>query len=172
MASGWQAWRFSMDASEKSLRKWLAWLLEGGGAHVDFERAVKGLPPKLRGARASGLPHTPWQLLEHMRIAQRDILDFSRNPKYAAMAWPDDYWPQSDAPARGAWKKSIRQFRDDLAAMRKLVTSARTDLHAPIPWGDGQTVLREALLVADHNAYHLGQLVLVRRALGAWTDQA
>ncbi len=157
-----------MDASEKSLRKWMAWLLDGGGAHVDFDTAIKGLPSKLRGARAHGLPHTSWQLLEHMRLAQWDILDFCRNPKYQARQWPEEYWPKSAAPGRGEGDKSVRQFKDDLAAMRRLVTSARTDLHAPIAWGEGQTILREALLAADHNAYHLGQLVLVRRALGAW----
>jgi DinB superfamily len=160
-----------MNAEEKSLRKRLAWLLDGGGAHVDFDTAVNGLPTKLRGARAPGLPHTPWQLLEHMRIAQRDILDFSRNPKYQAMTWPEGYWPKNEAPGRGEWEKSVRAFKDDLAAIRKLVTSARTDLHAPIPWGEGQTILREALLVADHNAYHLGQLLDLRRLLGAWPEE-
>ena len=154
-----------------ALRHWLDWLLAGGGAHAGFEAAVRGLAPKLRGAKASGLPHTPWQLLEHMRAAQWDILDFSRNPKYKPLRWPDDYWPKSEAPRRGEWEKSARRFRADLAAMRKLITNPRTDLDAPIAWGDGQTLLREALLVADHNAYHLGQLVLVRRALGAWKPE-
>ncbi len=156
-----------MDSSEKSLRKWLAWLLEAGGAHVDFDTTVRGLPPKLRGARAPGLPHTPWQLLEHMRLAQWDILDFSRNPKYESLEFPEDYWPKSEVPARGEWEKSVRAFHTDLQAMIKLVKNPRTDLHAQIPWGDGQTILREALLSADHNAYHLGQLVQVRKALGA-----
>ncbi|MGI9102732.1 MAG: DinB family protein [Terriglobales bacterium] len=154
--------------SEQSLRKWLDWLLAGGGAHADFDAAVRGFPASLRGVRASGLPHTAWQLLEHMRIAQWDILDFSRNPKYKAMEWPEDYWPKTEGPPKGAWEKSVRQFRADLAAMRKLVKSPRTDLHAEIAWGGGQSILREALLMADHNAYHLGQLVLVRKALGAW----
>jgi hypothetical protein len=103
-----------------------------------------------------------------MRLAQWDILDFSRNPKYKSMAWPEGYWPKTEAPPAGGWEKSVRQFRADLAAMRKLVTNPKTDLHAPLPWGDGQTILREALLVADHNSYHLGQLILVRKALGAW----
>lgn len=157
------------NSSDKHpFRHWLDWLLAGGGAHAGFDAAVKGFPPKLRGARASGLPHTAWQLLEHMRLAQSDILDFSRNQKYKSLNWPDDYWPQREQPRAGEWEKSVRQFRADLAAMRKLVSDPRTDLNAPIPWGGGQTILREALLVADHNAYHLGQLVLVRRALGAW----
>ncbi|MGH9522432.1 MAG: DinB family protein [Terriglobales bacterium] len=155
-------------SNKDPLRHWLDWLLAGGGAHADFDAAVKGLPPKLRGARAAGLPHTPWQLLEHLRLAQWDILDFSRNPKYKPLNWPDDYWPKREAPRTGEWEKSVKQFRADLAAMRKLV--ALGDLNAPIPWGDGQTILREALLLADHNAYHVGQLVLVRRALGAWKE--
>ena len=153
---------------DASLRKWLDWLLAGGGAHVSFDDAFRGLPPKLRGAHAPGLEHTAWQLLEHMRIAQWDILDFSVNPKYKPMAWPAGYWPKTDAPPKGAWEKSVRNFRADLAAMRKLVKNPRTDLHAKLPWGEGQTILREALLLADHNAYHLGQLVLVRKAVGAW----
>jgi DinB superfamily len=154
--------------ADKSLRHWLDWLLSGGGAHAGFADAVRGLAPRLRGACPPSLPHTPWQLLEHMRLAQWDILDFSRNPKYKPLAFPEDYWPETEAPKAGAWDKSVRQFRADLSAMRKLVKDPKTDLHAPIPWGDGQTILREALLLADHNAYHIGQLVLVRRALGAW----
>jgi hypothetical protein len=114
------------------------------------------------------LPLTPWQLLEHIRIAQWDILDFSRNPKYESLSWPESYWPKSEAPARGEWEKSVTAFHADLEAMVKLVKNPRTDLHARIPWGDGQTILREALLIADHNAYHLGQLVQVRKVLGAW----
>jgi hypothetical protein len=157
-----------LNTADKSLRHWLDWLLKGGGAHADFDATAKGLPPKLRGARAVGLPHTCWQLLEHMRIAQWDILDFCVNPKYEAMAWPDDYWPKKEAPRRGEWEKSVRQCRADMRAMRKLVADSRTDLHARIAWGDGQTILREALLLADHNAYHLGQLVQLRKALGAW----
>jgi hypothetical protein len=159
-----------MDRCEKSLRHWLDWLLEGGGAHATFDDAVGGLPPKLRGVMPAGLPHTAWQLLEHMRIAQWDILDFSRNPKYKSKLWPESYWPKTDAPPAGAWEKSVRQFHYDLSAMRKLVKSPKTDLHAPISWGDGQTILREALLIADHNSYHVGQLILVRRALGAWKE--
>jgi hypothetical protein len=155
---------------ERSLRHWLDWLLIGKGAHADFDAAVRGLPAKLRGARPAGLPHTPWQLLEHMRIAQWDILDFSRNPKYKSLPWPEGYWPKRDTPRPREWEASVRKFRADLAAMRKLVSDPRTDLHTPIAWGDGQTILREALLVADHNSYHLGQLVLVRKALGAWKE--
>jgi hypothetical protein len=146
----------------------VAWLLDGGGAHVDFDKAVRGLPPQLRGKKARELPHTAWQLLEHMRLAQWDILEFSRDAEHESPAWPEGYWPRTEAPPRGAWEKSVAAFRSDLADMRKLVANPRIDLHARIAWGDGQTILREALLLADHNAYHLGQLVMVRKALGAW----
>jgi hypothetical protein len=108
-------------------------------------------------------------LLEHMRIAQWDILEFSRNPKYEPPKWPDDYWPKTQAPpTEAAWQNSVHSFRDDLDAMKKLVNDPKTDLLAKIPWGDGQTLLREVLLVADHNSHHLGQLIDVRRLLGIW----
>ena len=162
--------RSTLEISAKSIRHWLDWLLQGGGAHIDFDAAVSGLSPQWRGAKAPGLPHTPWQLLEHMRIAQWDILDFCRNPKYKSMPWPESYWPKREAPRKGEWEKSVRKFRADLAAMRKLVSDPSTSLDAPIRWGDGQTILREALLIADHTSYHLGQLVLVRKALGAWQE--
>ena len=159
------------DDRDKSLRDHLLYLLRGGGAHLSFEKAVADLPAQLRGARAPGVPHTPWQLLEHMRICQWDILDFSTNPNYREMAF-EDYWPKSAAPPNGAaWEKSLRAFQADLKAMEKLVANPKTDLFARIPWGSGQTILREALLIADHNAYHLGQLVLVRRLLGAWGSE-
>ena len=136
------------------------------GAHLTFDEAVKGFPVKLRGAKPKGAPHTPWQLLEHLRIAQGDILDFSRNPAYQEMKWPDDYWPKTEVPPdAAAWDHSVEQFRRDLKAMEKLVSDASVDLTARIPHGTGQTVLREALLVADHNSYHLGQLVFVRKML-------
>ena len=135
----------------------------------NFEDAVADFPPQLRGAKLERLPYTAWQLLEHVRLAQWDILDFSRNPKYREMKFPDDYWPKTEAPpSDDAWKKSVAAFRRDLKEMQKLVENPKTDLFAKIPWGDGQTILREALLVADHNAYHLGQLVMLRRLLGAW----
>ena len=154
-----------------ALREHLLYLLGGGGAHPDFEKAVAGLPPELRGVRPAGLPHSPWRLLEHMRIAQWDILEFSRNPRHVSPEFPEGYWPQGDAPPdAAAWDRSVAAFRADLRAMGDLVADPATDLFAPIPHGDGQTILREALLVADHNAYHLGQLVVVRRALGAWPE--
>jgi len=154
---------------EQSLRQHLVELLAGGSAHAKFEDAIKGLPPKLRGAKPAGFPHSPWMLLEHLRLAQWDILEFSRNAKHVSPKWPEGYWPKKESPANaGAWNKSAQQFRRDLKAMQSLVTNPRTDLFARIPWGDGQTILGEALLVADHNAYHVAQLVDVRRMLGAW----
>lgn len=162
--------RTKLTDPDRSLRHWLDWLLGEGGAHVGFDDAVRGFPAKLRGEKVAGLPYTAWQLLEHMRIAQWDILDFSRNPKYKQRLWPDKYWPRNAAPRNGEWEKAVREFRTYRAEFRKLISNPRFDLHAPIPWGDGQTLLREALLIADHNAYHLGQLVLVRRALGSWKD--
>jgi hypothetical protein len=155
----------------QSLRDHLLYLLRGGGAHLDFEKAIAGLPPALRGAKPAGQPHTPWRLLEHLRICQWDILEFSRNPKHVSPPFPEGYWPTGDAPPdAAAWDRSVAAFRADLKAMQDLVADPATDLFAPIPHGDGQTILREALLVADHNAYHLGQLVLVRRLLGAWEE--
>ena len=154
-----------------ALREHLLYLLRGGGAHLDFEKAVTGLPPELRGVRPAGLPHSPWRLLEHMRIAQWDILEFSRNPRHVSPPFPEGYWPQGDAPPDpGAWDRSAGAFRADLKAMEELVADPKSDLFAPLPHGQGQTLLREALLVADHNAYHLGQLVVVRRLLGAWEE--
>ena len=154
---------------EQSLREHLLELLRGGGAHAKFEDAVKDLPAKLRGATSEKYPHSVWMLLAHMRIAQWDILEFSRNSKHESPKWPEGYWPKEDAPASAAaWDESIKEFRADLKAMEELVANPKTDLFAKIPWGDGQTILREALLVADHNAYHLAQIVDVRRLLGAW----
>ncbi len=155
--------------NDKALREHLLYLLRGGGAHLGFEKAISELPAELRGAKPAGLPFTVWRLLEHMRIAQWDILEFSRNPKYVSPEWTAGYWPQGDAPPdQAAWDRSIKAFRDDLKAVEKLVADPKTDLCAHIPHGTGQTILREALLVADHNAYHLGQIVMLRRLLGAW----
>ncbi|MGA8154426.1 MAG: DinB family protein [Terriglobales bacterium] len=159
-------------SADKELRQHLIDLLQGGGAHVKFEDVIADFPAKLRGQKATNLQHSAWMLLEHMRLAQWDILEFSRNRKHQSPDWPAGYWPANDAPSGTAqWNSSIKQFRADLKAMEDLVKNPKTDLFAKIPWGDGQTILREALLVADHNAYHLGQLVDVRRALGAWPEQ-
>ena len=155
--------------NDRALRQHLLELLAGGSAHAKFDDVIKGLPPKLRGAKPPKFPHSPWMLLEHLRLAQWDILEFSRNSKHVSPPWPAGYWPKTQAPPNAtAWTKSMQRFRRDGKAMEKLVANPKTDLVAPIPWGDGQTILREALLVADHNAYHLAQLVDVRRLLGAW----
>jgi hypothetical protein len=154
---------------DQELREHVLYLLKGGGAHLDFEAAIAKLPAELRGVRPASLPHSPWRLLEHMRIAQWDILEFCRNPRHLSPTFPEGYWPKGDGPAdAGAWERSVDAFRADLEAMQKLVADPNTDLFASIPHGEGQTILREALLVADHNAYHLRQLVTVRRLLGAW----
>ena len=155
--------------NDKSLREHLIYLLKGGGAHLDFESAIKDLPAGLRGKRPSGASHSPWEVLEHMRIAQWDILEFTRNAKHVSPDFPKGYWPSTQAPPdEKTWDKTADAFRADLNAMIGLVENESTDLFEPIPHGDGQTVLREALLTADHNAYHLGELVVVRRLLGAW----
>lgn len=161
-----------MKDTDASLREHLIYLLGGGGAHLNFESSVAGLPARLYGAKPPGLEFTPWRILEHMRLAQRDIFDFCVNPKYVELEFPAGYWPEADSPpSPAAWGKSVKQFLADLGAMQKLVRDPKTDLYSRIPHGTGQTVLREALLVADHNAYHLGQIVMVRRLLGAWTKE-
>lgn len=155
--------------ANRALRQHLLDLLRGGNAHLNIEEALAGLPPHLRGERPQGLPYSPWRLLEHMRLAQRDIVEFSRNPKHVSPEFPAGYWPETDAPPDDkAWQQSVRQLRDDLKAMQDLVDDPSIDLFAPIAHGEGQTLLREVLLLADHNSYHLGQLVTVRRLLGAW----
>jgi len=157
--------------AEGDLREQLVYLLKGGGAHVHFMDALDDFPPGKYGTFANALPHTGWQLLEHARLAQRDILEFSRNPNHVSPPFPGGYWPKTPAPANDkAWEESVAAFQRDLEEMVHLVEDPRTDLFAKIPHGDGQTVLREALLLADHNAYHLGQLVDLRRALGAWPE--
>lgn len=154
---------------DKALREHLVKVLNGGDAHADFNSAIKDFPRELRGKTPPGAEHSPWQLLEHLRIAQWDILDFSTNPGYKSMAWPKEYWPSTATPPDAkAWDKSVRAFRRDLKALCDLAENEKTDLFAKIPHGDGQTILREVLVVADHNAYHLGQIVLLRRLLGAW----
>ena len=161
--------KIAKKTNDESLREHVTYLLEGGGAHAKFDDVIEDLPPNLRGTRPDKFPHTAWMLLEHLRLAQRDILEFSRNSKHVSPEWPKGYWPQTEAPpSDAAWSKSIQEFRRDLKAMQLLVADSKTDLFAPIPWGDGQTILREALLVADHNSYHLAQLVDLRRLLGAW----
>jgi hypothetical protein len=152
-----------------ALRAHVIELLQGGHAHAAFDAALSGFPVEQAGQKPDDAPHAAWQLLEHMRIAQEDILEFSRNPKHISPKWPEGYWPERDAPqAKQDWSQSVRSFRADLKAMVELVGDPANDLLAPFPHGKGQTLLREALLVADHNSYHLGQFVMLRRLLGAW----
>lgn len=159
-----------MTADLKPLREHLLRLLGGGSAHVDFDSAVEGFSAPLRGRRVPGVPYTAWSLLEHMRIAQWDMLEFSRNPKHVSPPFPQGYWPAEDAPPdEEAWKRSLKSFRADLAAMCALVEDPASDLFTPFAHGEGQTLLSEALQLADHNAYHIGQLVLLLRFLGAWS---
>ena len=156
-------------ADDKALREHLVKLLNGGDAHADFEHAIADFPAELRGKTPKGAEHSPWELLEHLRMAQQDILDFSTNPDYKEKEWPRQYWPAQDAPPDPkSWGRSIKAFCEDLKALCALVEDEKTDLFAKIPHGNGQTILREILVVADHNSYHLGQLVLLRRLLGAW----
>jgi uncharacterized damage-inducible protein DinB len=156
-------------AEDKALRQHLVKLLKGGDAHADFEHAVADFPAELRGKTPRGADHSAWELLEHLRIAQQDILDFSTNPEYKEKAWPKDYWPSQDAPPDPkAWDRSIHAYCEDLKALCALVEDEKTDLFARIPHGEGQTILREILVAADHNSYHVGQMVLLRRLLGIW----
>ena len=155
--------------NDKALRKHLLYLLQEGGAHLDFDTAVKDMPFKLQGQKPKGGEHSPWQLLEHLRIALWDIVEFSRDPKHVSPEFPSGYWPKTQAPTdEKAWNKSAAAYRTHFRALTELVANEKVDLFARIPHGDGQTILREVLLAADHTAYHLGQLVEVRRALGAW----
>ena len=154
---------------DKQLRQQLAKFLDWGEAHADLSAAVAEFPPELCGRVPEGFPHSAWQLLEHIRIALWDIVAFSRGSKHKSPPWPDGYWPKAPAPpSEESWQQSIEAIKELLEEMRELIADPKRDLLAPIPRGTGQTLLRELLLVADHNAYHLGQLVLVRRALGAW----
>lgn len=156
-----------MTRNEKSLRDQLKQVLDWDHAHLKFDDAVKDFPPALRGVRPAGGPHSAWELLEHLRITLWDILEFTRDPKHVSPKFPDGYWPASEAPpTESAWDESVAAFRADLRAMTEIVADESIDLYARIPHGDGQTVLREIVLTADHNAYHLGQLVMVRRILG------
>jgi hypothetical protein len=159
-------------SQDEAVRRQVSSLLDWGDAHSGFEKILEGIPGKLRGVAPERLPYTPWQLLEHLRLTQRDILEFCRNPRYTEPHWPDDYWPATAAPpSEKAWQESTQAFLADRAAMKQLAEDATVDLLRPIPHGSGQTILRELLLLADHNAYHLGELVVVRRCLGIWGGQ-
>jgi hypothetical protein len=148
------------------VKKALAWQ----DAHANFDRALEGLPAGQRGERPPRMPHSPWEIVEHIRLAQHDILDFCRNANYAEMTFPDDYWPPTPAPpSADAWDASIAAYHRDLKDLENLADDAAIDLFAPVPHGSGQTYLRELILVIDHNAYHVGELVAIRQALGAWS---
>ena len=157
---------------DRALRQHLHDLLTWEDAHVRLDEAVDGVPPDLYGRRPERLPYSLWQLLEHMRITQWDILEFCRNPQHRSPEWPEGYWPEEAAPpSESAWAESIARFREDRQALLDLVTNPQIDLFLTIPHGEGQTFLREALLVADHTAYHTGQFVAVRRQLGIWPPE-
>jgi hypothetical protein len=159
-----------MPDNDASLREQLVQLLRGGNAHVDVVSALKDFPPKLYGARPENAPHSAWELLEHMRFALRDIWDFSTNDKYVEKKFPDDYWPETaEPPSKAAWEKSVRALKEDLEAFEELIRNPDSNLYAQIPWGQKEhTLLREVLVAADHNSYHTGELVFLRRILGAW----
>jgi len=157
----------SDSTSRRFLRDALAW----GDAHVTLDHALTGIPPRLRGIVPAGMPHSAWQLVEHIRLAQADILDFCVNPRYRWKKFPQAYWPKSVAPKdAAAWRSSVAAVRHDRRALQRLATAPTIDLGATVPAGDGQTLFREIVLAIDHTAYHVGQLVLVRRALGNWSD--
>ena len=154
---------------DRAIRDLLTRLLDWEDAHAGFDHAIEGIPPDVRGTAPAGLPYSPWQLLEHLRRTQRDILEFCVDANYRERRWPDDYWPQAAGPPdAAAWDESIRQFREDRAALQRLAGDPSIDLSAAIPPGQGQTYLRELVLAADHCAYHVGELIVVRRLLGIW----
>ena len=158
-----------MSPIDPDIREHLAQVLAWEDAHATYDAAVGGLAEQLRGRIPSGLPYSPWQLVEHLRITQHDLLDFCRNPEYEELAWPGDYWPKDVAPPSGkAWDESLRRYREDREALQSLARDPDVDLTARIPHGTGQTYLREILLAIDHAAYHIGELIVVRRLLGAW----
>ncbi len=161
----------SAAPSDTVVRKQVAQFLEESHAHAGFDAAVKDFPAELRGRRAPGAPHTAWQLLEHMRIAQWDIVEFSRDGRHKSPKWPEGYWPETEAPpSEKAWDESVARFRRERAAMQKLVLDKTRDLSAIVPHAQSQTLIREALVLMDHNSYHVGQMVLLRRLLGAWKE--
>jgi hypothetical protein len=156
---------------DQILREHLQKLILGHEAHGNWKAALSGFPVKHRGVKPKGSPHTAWELLEHTRIAQWDILEFCRNPKHVSPDWPAGYWPKHAAPLNAAaWDKSAKSLLHDMKLIANLVANPKTDLTSPIPHGSGQTILREALLVADHNSYHVGQFILLRRLLGSWSE--
>jgi hypothetical protein len=158
-----------MPMDEQALRDQLLELLRGGNAHADLATVVDDVPKKLRGSKPEGAPFTPWQLLEHMRITLKDLLTFSTDPEYVELKWPEEYWPAKDTPdSDDAWNTSVKALKADFAAFEKMVQNPKANLCAKIPWGEGQTLLREILIACTHTSYHLGQMAMVRKELGAW----
>jgi uncharacterized damage-inducible protein DinB len=157
---------------ETTVRRQVIKVLDWEDAHASFDAAVADIPPELRGVQPAGMPYSLWQMVEHMRLAQLDILEFCVNPNYVESKWPDDYWPSGPVPpADDAWDKSIKDFRRDNEALKKLAEDPKIDLFAKIPHGTGQTYLRELLLAADHNSYHIGQIIVLRRLLDIWKSK-
>jgi uncharacterized damage-inducible protein DinB len=151
------------------LRNQLVELLRGGSAHADLDTCLDKMPPKFYGSKPEGASHSVWQLVEHLRFTLRDLLVFSTDSHYVAPKWPDDYWPAEEAPeSQDEWKKTVKALKADISEFEKMVQNPSTNLYSRIPWGEGQTLLREVLLAADHNSYHLGQIVMLRKQLGAW----
>ncbi len=160
---------------DRLLRNDLVEFLRGGQAHASLWDAVKRFPPSLAAAKPQGAPHSAWQLLEHIRLALNDLLEFCTNPHYQSRAWPQEYWPSAEEPGNrsnsaAAWKASVAAIREDSKALEKLLLDPSIDLTAKIPWGDGQTILREILLAGDHTSYHVGQLITLRKQLDAWKE--
>lgn len=157
------------STQDHAIRHELSAFLRGDQAHANLDAAVKNMPTSLLDKKPAGSPHNAWQMLEHIRITLRDLLEFCTNPKYQAQKWPDDYWPRDESPqSSAAWDHSVAAIHKDLKALDKLLEDPKTDLTAKIPWGDGQTILREILLAGDHTSYHIGQLVMLRKQLGGW----
>jgi len=158
-----------MSKQQKELIKSLKELLAGGNAHATLDDAIEGLPKELRGAVPENMPYSIWQLVEHIRITQWDILEFSRDPKHKSPSWPDEYWPKDAAPpSEKAWKETLDKIKSDNKEFIKLLEDPEADLFAPFPHGDGQHLLREAILIGDHTSYHTGEIIVIRRLLGAW----
>lgn len=158
-----------MDGMEHAVRDQLIFLLRQGNAHMSFDEAVADFPPERINEYPPHVPYSPWHLLEHLRLTQRDILDFIRDPDYEEGQWPADYWPPTAATTDAAgWRTTLAAFRADMAAVQEIAADPQRDLHAAIPWGDGQTLLRELLVIADHNAYHIGEFAILRQVMGTW----
>ena len=159
------------SAYDRSVRQELSAFLRGGQAHAGLDAAVKEMPASLLDKKPAGSPHNAWQMLEHIRITLHDLLEFCTNPKYEALQWPEGYWPKEESPkSAAAWDHCVAAIHKELKALDKLIQDPKTDLTAKIPWGEKQNILREILLAGDHTSYHLGQLILLRKELGAWKD--